>query len=158
MVCYPVDETQVLRCASSQSEKPYQMSEWFLISVLSPRRNWEEKILTVAEEEEEEKKKKQEEEEKGHIYRKKARRTTHWMKEWMKENLCCHYFTAPRKNLHRSSAQNPISLQLCCLRSRNAAFGILSTIGARRSGIPFLRGKKRFFYSRKGTYLLVPTG
>jgi len=96
--------------------------------------------------------------EEGQIYRKKARRTSNWTEEWMKEDLCCHYFTAPRKNVHRSSAQNPISLQLCCLRSRNTAFGILSTLGAGRSGIPFLIGKRGFTFLGKAQTCWCPLG
>ena len=80
------------------------------------------------------------------------------MKEWVKENLCCHYFTAPWKNVHRSSAQNPISLQLCCLRSRNAAVGILCTLGAGRSGIPFLKGKRDFSILGKVQNCWCPLG
>ena len=79
------------------------------------------------------------------------------MKEWKKENLCRHYFTASLKNLQSSSAENPIRSQLCFLRSRNTVVGILSALGAGRSGIRFLTRKRDFSILRKGTDLLWPT-
>jgi hypothetical protein len=80
------------------------------------------------------------------------------VKEWMKENLCCHCFTAPWKNVLRCSAQNPISLQLCCLRRRNTAVGILSTLGAGLSGTPFLTGKGDFSILGKAQTCWCPLG